>query len=127
MAGPVAQRDFAIGGGTTCRESILTDTELIKANPSTMGHYPTLVYVLDHTAEANFYPNYLFVRQGGKMYDEMTVWYSSAASGEFSIEEAMGKMAELIERRATERAKLPMKHSARDNFLCRSHLTTPHS
>lgn len=98
LAGPEAQRDFAMGGGTTCRESILTDTELIKANPQTMGHYPTLLFVLDHTEQANFYPNYLFVPQGGKMYDEMTTWYSSAASGELSIEEAMGNMAESIER-----------------------------
>ncbi|NWF69154.1 MAG: extracellular solute-binding protein [Chloroflexi bacterium] len=98
LAGPEAQRQFAIGGGTTCRESILTDTELISQNPTTMGHYPTLVAVLNHTAEANFYPNYLFVPQGGKIYDEMTTWYSTAAAGEMSIEEAMANMATAIER-----------------------------
>lgn len=98
MAGPVAQRQFAIGGGSTCRISILTDEELVAQNPQTMGHYPTLMTVLDHTAVANFYPNYLFVPQGGKIYDEMTTWYSTAAAGEQTIEEAMGNMATAIER-----------------------------
>lgn len=98
MAGPEAQREFAIGGGTTCRESILTDETLISANPQTMGHYPTLVAVLNHTEAANFYPNYLFVPQGGKIYDEMTTWYSTAAAGEMSVEEAMANMATAIER-----------------------------
>lgn len=98
MAGPVAQREFAIGGGSTCRTSILTDAALIAENPTTMGHYPTLVAVLNHTAEANFYPNYLFVPQGGKIYDEMTTWYSTAAAGDMSVEEAMQNMATAIER-----------------------------
>ncbi len=98
MAGAEAQREFATGGGTTCRTSILTDTALISENPQTMGHYPTLVSVLDHTAAANFYPNYLFVPQGGKIYDEMTTWYSTAAAGEMSVEEAMANMATAIER-----------------------------
>jgi multiple sugar transport system substrate-binding protein len=98
MAGPVAQRQFAIGGGTTCRLSILTDEALVAENPQTMGHYPTLVAVLDHTEEANFYPNYLFVPQGGKIYDEMTTWYSTAAAGEQTVEEAMANMATAIER-----------------------------
>jgi multiple sugar transport system substrate-binding protein len=98
IAGPEAQRAFAAGGGSTARVSILTDTEFIAANPLTVGHYPTLQFVLDHTAQSNFYPNYLFVPQGGKIYDEMTLWYSSAASSELSPEEAMANMAEAIER-----------------------------
>jgi multiple sugar transport system substrate-binding protein len=98
LAGPEAQREFAIGGGTTCRLSILNDKELIAQNPQTMGHYPTLVAVLEHTEKANFYPNYLFVPQGGKIYDEMTTWYSTAAAGEMTVEEAMANMATAIER-----------------------------
>lgn len=93
-----AQRRFAEGGGSTTRISILGDEEFVAANPLTTGHYPTMLQVLDHMEESNFYPNYLFVPQGGKIYDEMTTWYSSAASGELSIEDAMGNMAEAIER-----------------------------
>jgi ABC-type glycerol-3-phosphate transport system substrate-binding protein len=96
MAGPEAQRKFAIGGGSTTRVSILTDAQLISEHPTTMGHFPTLMTVLNFTAESNFYPNYLFVPQGGKIYEEMTTWYSTAASGTMSVEDAMAKMAEAI-------------------------------
>lgn len=96
MAGPEAQRKFAIGGGSTCRVSILTDAQLISENPNTMGHFPTLMTVLNHTAEANFYPNYLFVPQGGKIYADMTTWYSTAAAGTMPVEEAMQNMAKAI-------------------------------
>lgn len=96
MAGPVAQRAFAIGGGSTTRVSILTDAQLISEHPKTMGHFPTLMTVLNFTAESNFYPNYLFVPQGGKIYAEMTTWYSTAASGTMSIEDAMKNMADAI-------------------------------
>ncbi|MCL4879649.1 MAG: sugar ABC transporter substrate-binding protein [Anaerolineae bacterium] len=98
LAGPEAQRAFAAGGGSTSRVSILTDAAFIAEHPLTAGHYPTLQFVLDHTAKSNFYPNYLFVPQGGKIYDEMTTWYSAAASGDESPEGAMEKMAEAIER-----------------------------
>lgn len=93
-----AQRRFAEGGGSTTRISILGDEEFVAANPLTTGHYPTLLQVLDHTEESNFYPNYLFVPQGGKIYDEMTTWYSSAASGDLSVDDAMNNMAEAIRR-----------------------------
>lgn len=93
-----AQRAFAIGGGSSGLQSILSDEELIAANPLTMGHYPTLLQVLDHTAESNYYPNYLFVPQGGKIYDEMTTYYSAAASGEQTILEAMTNFAQAVER-----------------------------
>ncbi|MFN8452864.1 MAG: hypothetical protein U0521_30690, partial [Anaerolineae bacterium] len=96
MAGPEAQRNFAIGGGSTTRVSILTDAQLISEHPNTMGHFPTLMTVLDFTAKSNFYPNYLFVPQGGKIYAEMTTWYSTAASGTMSVEEAMQNMADSI-------------------------------
>jgi multiple sugar transport system substrate-binding protein len=96
LAGPTAQRNFAIGGGSTTRVSILTDAALISENPTTMGHFPTLMTVLNFTAESNFYPNYLFVPQGGKIYEEMTTWYSTAASGTTTIEDAMQSMADAI-------------------------------
>ncbi len=93
-----AQRRFAEGGGSTTRISILGDEEFVAANPKTAGHYPTLLQVLDHAENSNFYPNYYFVPQGGKIYDEMTTWYSSAAAGDTTVEEAMENMAEAIER-----------------------------
>ena len=98
LSSPEAQRPFAEGGGSSALQSILTDEALIAANPLTMGHYPTLVQVLDHAAESNFYPNYYFVPQGGKIYDEMTTYYSAAASGEQTIEEAMTNFAQAVER-----------------------------
>ncbi|MCL4250779.1 MAG: extracellular solute-binding protein [Anaerolineae bacterium] len=98
LASPEAQRRFAEGGGSSALQSILSDTALIEANPRTMGHYPTLLRVLDHAADSNFYPNYYFVPQGGKIYDEMTTYYSAAASGEQSIEEAMTNFAQAVER-----------------------------
>ena len=93
-----AQRRFAEGGGSTTRASILGDEQLVADNPLTAGHFPTLLQVLDHTSDSNFFPNYLYVPQGGKIYDEMTTWYSSAAAGEETPEGAMAKMAEAIER-----------------------------
>ncbi len=96
MAGPEAQRKFAVGGGSTTRVSILADAQLISEHPKTMGHFPTLMTVLKHTAESNFYPNYLFVPQGGKIYEEMTTWYSTAASGTMSVEDSMKNMADAI-------------------------------
>jgi multiple sugar transport system substrate-binding protein len=92
-----AQRRFAEGGGSTTLKSLLSDDQLIADYPKATGHYPTLLQVLDHTADSNFYPNYLFVPQGGKIYDEMTTWYSTAAAGELSPEEAMDNMAQAIE------------------------------
>jgi ABC-type glycerol-3-phosphate transport system substrate-binding protein len=93
-----AQRSFAEGGGSTTRVSILGDEQFVADNAATTGHYPTLLQVLDHTTDSNFFPNYLFVPQGGKIYDEMTTWYSSAAAGEETPASAMAKMAEAIER-----------------------------
>ena len=98
LAGPEAQRQFAAGGGSTARVSILTDAEFIAEHPLTAGHFPTLQAVLEHTAASNFYPNYLFVPQGGKIYNEMTTWYSAASSGDDSPEGAMANMAEAIGR-----------------------------
>jgi hypothetical protein len=92
-----AQRKFAEGGGTTTRMSILTDPEIL-ARREQAGHFPVLVDVLDHAYQAKFYPNYYYVPQGGKIYDEETTWFSSAAAGESSPEEAMANLTEAIER-----------------------------
>lgn len=97
LSGPYAQRKFAEGGGTTTRMSILTDPEIL-ANREAAGHFPVLVDVLDHAYESKFYPNYYYVPQGGKIYDEETTWFSSAAAGEYSPEEAMANLTEAIER-----------------------------
>ena len=97
MTGPEAQRKFAEGGGTTTRLSILGDTETAKANRATMGHFPTLVQILDH-AEKCFYSNYFYVPQAGKLYEEQAVWNSKAASGEMPADEAMDGMADSIEK-----------------------------
>jgi len=96
MAGPEAQRKFAEGGGSTCRISILTDEEFLEGRRLAVGHFPPLMEVLDHASECGFYPNYYYVPQGGKIYDEETTWFSSAASGEYPVEEAMQKLADAI-------------------------------
>jgi multiple sugar transport system substrate-binding protein len=95
ITGPEAQRKFAEGGGSTCRLSILTDEELVKANRETMGHFPPLVAVLDH-AQQCFYSNYYILAQGGKIYEEEAVWNSAMASGELPVEEAMKGKADAI-------------------------------
>ncbi|MDJ0959952.1 MAG: extracellular solute-binding protein [Acidimicrobiia bacterium] len=93
-----AQRRFAEGGGSSTLTGIISDDALVSANPLTTGHYPTLLEVLDHQVASNYIANYLFVPQGGKIYDEMTTWYSAAAAGEETPQGAMEKMAEAIER-----------------------------
>lgn len=96
LTGPEAQRKFAEGGGTTSRLSILSDNALVQSNRATMGHFPTLVQVLNH-AEKCFYSNYFYVPQAGKIYEEQAVWNSKAASGEMPVDEAMEGMATGIE------------------------------
>jgi multiple sugar transport system substrate-binding protein len=98
LAGPSAQRKFAEGGGSTCRLSILNDQDFVEANREAVGHFPTLASVLEHAYDCKFYPNYYYVPQGGKIYDEETTWFSSAAAGEFPPEDAMENLAEAIER-----------------------------
>jgi multiple sugar transport system substrate-binding protein len=96
ITGPEAQRKFAEGGGTTTRLSILGDMDLVQSNRATMGHFPTLVQILNH-AEQCFFSNYFYVPQAGKIYEEQAVWNSRAASGEMPVEEAMNGMADSIE------------------------------
>ena len=98
ITGPGAQKKFAEGGGSTTRLSILNDQQFVQANREQVGHFPTLANVLDHAATCNFYPNYYYVPQGGKIYDEMTTWYSSAAVKEYSPADAMANFAEAVER-----------------------------
>lgn len=98
LTGPEAQQFFAEGGGSTVRSSIHTDMEFVNANREQAGHFPTLDSVLEHTAECPYYANYFYVPQGGKIYDEETTWFSAAAAGEYTPEEAMANLAEAIER-----------------------------
>ncbi|HAL61519.1 MAG TPA: ABC transporter substrate-binding protein [Chloroflexi bacterium] len=95
LSSPEAQRKFALGGGTTCRMSILTDPEVV-AHRDVAGHYPALAEVFDYNKD--FMSNFFLVNVGGKIYDEETVWYSAAAAGEYTPEEAMANLAEAIER-----------------------------
>ncbi len=96
ITGPEAQRKFAEGGGSTSRLSILGDTELVNSNRATMGHFPTLLQVLDH-AEQCFFSNFFYTTQAGKIYEEQAVWNSRAASGDMPVDEAMDGMADSIE------------------------------
>lgn len=98
ITGPYAQQKFALGGGSTCRLSILNDQQLVSTHREQMGHFPTLAGILEHAATCGFYPNYYYVPQGGKIYDEETTWFSSAAAGEYTVEEAVANLAESIER-----------------------------
>ncbi|MGB3904014.1 MAG: sugar ABC transporter substrate-binding protein [Anaerolineae bacterium] len=114
ITGPEAQRKFAEGGGSTCRVSILTDEEFLEGRRLAAGHFPPLMEVLDHAAECGFYPNYYYVPQGGKIYDEETAWFSSAASGEYSVEDAMANLAEAIERHCAGPCEIPNDHLGAD-------------
>ncbi|MEJ2305251.1 MAG: sugar ABC transporter substrate-binding protein, partial [Anaerolineales bacterium] len=98
ITGPEAQRKFAEGGGSTCRLSILNDQAFVESNRDAVGHFPILADVLEHAFSCEFYPNYYYVPQGGKIYDEETTWFSSAASGEYPVDQAMANLAEAIER-----------------------------
>ena len=114
ITGPEAQRKFAEGGGSTCRVSILTDEEFLEGRRLAAGAFPALMEVLDHASECNFYPNYYYVPQGGKIYDEETAWFSSATSGEYSVEEAMANLAEAIERHCDGPCEIPNDHLGAD-------------
>lgn len=98
ITGPMAQRKFAEGGGSTTRLKILNDQQMVSTHREQVGHFPTLANVLEHAYTCEFYPNYYYVPQGGKIYDEMTTWYSSAAAGEYSPAEALANFAEAVER-----------------------------
>ncbi len=98
LTGPAGQRKFAEGGGTTCRTSLLKDQSLIKGRRELLGHYPILLQILDHNAQSKFYPNFFYVPQSGKIYDEETAWFSAAASGQKPVKAAMEHLAEAIRR-----------------------------
>jgi multiple sugar transport system substrate-binding protein len=114
ITGPEAQRKFAEGGGSTCRVSILTDQEFLATRRLAAGHFPPLMQVLDHEAACNFYPNYYYVPQGGKIYDEETTYFSAATSGEMSVEEAMQNLADAIEGHCGGPCEVPNDHLGAD-------------
>lgn len=98
LAGPEAQREFALGGGSTARMSILRDKDLQQAHRATMGHFPTLLLVLEQTEKAKNYPNIYYVAQSGKIYEELKTALSSAVSGQKSVDDAMQGLAEAIKK-----------------------------
>jgi multiple sugar transport system substrate-binding protein len=110
LTGPKGQQKFAKGGGTTCRTDILTDPAILKDNRAATAHFPVLVQVLEHNEKANFYPNFFYVQQSGKIYDEETTWFSSAASGQKPVKEAMASLAEAIERHCGGKCKVVNGH-----------------
>lgn len=114
LTGPAGQRKFAKGGGTTCRTDILTDPAILKDNRNATGHFPVLVQVLEHNRKANFYPNFFYVQQSGKIYDEETTWCSAAASGQKSVEDAMSDLAEAIKRHCGGNCKVINDHLGAD-------------
>jgi multiple sugar transport system substrate-binding protein len=114
ITGPEAQRKFAEGGGTTSRLSILTDEAFLEGRRAAAGHFPVLVEVLDHAEECGFYPNYYYVPQGGKIYDEETTWFSSATAGENSPADAMANLAEGIERLCDGACEIANEHLGED-------------
>jgi hypothetical protein len=54
------------------------------------------------------------VPQGGKIYDEETTYFSAAAAGEYSVEEAMEKLAEAIEMHCGGPCEIPNDHLGED-------------
>lgn len=110
MAGPEAQRKFAMGGGSTCRMSILNDKSLRKGRRRQIAHFGPLMQILDHASNCKFYPNYYYVPQGGKIYDEETAWFSAATSGQKSVKEAMESLAKVIKRHCGGECKVVNEH-----------------
>lgn len=95
LVGPEAQMKFALAGGSTPRLSILNDRALAEANRATMGHFPVLANILDD-ANKNWYTNFIWVPQAAKIYNDAPKWFSAAASGQSSIEDAMNGFAASI-------------------------------
>ncbi len=97
LAGPDAQREFALNGGSTARMSILKDAALVKDHRLTMGHFPTLLLVLNNAAKAEKgYPNIYYVAQSGKIYQAVQTALSTAVSGQTPVPEAMQQLADQI-------------------------------
>lgn len=96
LVGPEAQAKFAQAGGSTPRLSILNDRELATANRKTMGHFPMLAAILDD-ADKNWYTNFIWVPQAAKIYNDAPKWFSAAASGQSSIDDAMDGFAASIQ------------------------------
>lgn len=96
ITGKDAQRAFAEGGGSTCRLSILNDTEWVSARREKVGHFPVLANILDDGAK-NWYTNYIWITEGAKIYEESPAWLSAAASGEMTVDEALAGFAKAID------------------------------
>jgi len=96
VASAEAQRQFALGGGSTAVVSILKDKALQQGHRDTMAHFPVLLQALQHTEKARFYPNIYYVAQAGKIYEEEISAMSAAVSKQKTPEEAMKDLAEKI-------------------------------
>jgi multiple sugar transport system substrate-binding protein len=96
LAGPETQLDFARGGGTSARLSVMTNQELIDGYPTQAGHYPTLYRVVTEAQAGGHRPNVYFVSVAGKIYEEMHPAYNAAATGEATPEEAVRRLADAI-------------------------------
>jgi len=96
VASAAAQRQFALGGGSTAVVSILKDTAFQKGHRDTMGHFPVLLQALQHTEKARFYPNIYYVAQSGKINEELISALSAAVSKQMTPEEAMKDLAQKI-------------------------------
>lgn len=96
ITGKDAQRAFAEGGGSTCRLSILNDTEWVAARRDKVGHFPVLANILEDGAK-NWYTNYIWITEGAKIYEESPGWLSAAASGEMTVDEALAGFAKAID------------------------------
>jgi ABC-type glycerol-3-phosphate transport system substrate-binding protein len=69
----------------------------VKDHRLTMGHFPTLLKVLDESAKAEEgYPNIYYVAQSGKIYQALQTALSSAVSGQTPAPEAMQQLADQI-------------------------------
>ena len=97
LASPEAQRSFAEGGGTTSRQSILTDESFVSQRRASIGHYPVVHQIHSHAEATEFYPNFYYITQTGKVYDEMTAFLSAAASGQMTVDRALNNLADAIE------------------------------
>jgi multiple sugar transport system substrate-binding protein len=96
LASPETQLEFAKGGGTSARLSVMTNQELIEEYPDKAGHYPTLYEVVTEALAGGHRPNVYFVPVAGKIYEEMHPAYNAAATREASPQEAVQRLSTAI-------------------------------
>lgn len=96
MMGKESQKKFALGGGSTIRLDVLTDTEVISPeNRKTTGGFPTLVAAMKSQANVSY--TVFDTPAAGKIYEEMMIHYNIACNHEKPFKEAMDMLAKKIE------------------------------